>query len=466
METHSSDTPQETAAVSYVNEKALGCGTTSSGRSFSLPFLLPNEEFIFPKKKERHQPLSMLNTSPDRVSPACPHFTVCGGCSFQHAAYPWQSLWKKTRIEEALSPFNPKIDTFTPSSTEFFTRNKMEFSFNENKKGEKFFGLYRKESRYIENLASCHLFAPWMSDFFKIVRNFWEESGLSSFCPHKGRGSLRSLVIRQNRQGDLLWDLFVSGEPEDALNHTHIELLKKASIEFEKRVNAPSLSLFLTIQQCIPKQPTRFFDIHLRGPESLTEKLSISYQGSTKTHICTLSPRAFFQPHAEQCEKIYSRILEYIEPTPEETIWDLYSGTGTISMALSPFAGKVYGIEYSKEAVVDARENTQINNINNATFYAGDAEKLISTLPAPDKIVVDPPRSGLSPKTISGILERNPQKIVYVSCHLPSLVRDADLLTSSYRLTKASGFDQFPQTPHVETVALFDRKDLSYTQIT
>ncbi len=369
----------------------------------------------------------------------CDHIGECGGCSSQGVAYPAQLQQKQLIIEKLF----PQAAPIVPCKNPWRYRNKMEFSFSQNKAGEKFLGLIMRQSRgKVFNLQECLLSPSWFAQTLKRVKAWWDQIDLSAFHFHRGTGTLRTLTLREGRRtGDRLAMLTVSGDPQFAL--------KRAQLNgFLAALDDPQMSTFLRVQQCIPKTPTQFYEMHLCGPDHICEELSVAGKSLT----FKISPSSFFQPNTEQAEVLYTKVLEMAPPS--SLVYDLYCGTATLGMALALQSKKVLAIELNPYAVFDARINAEKNQISNINIECGDVGKLLKeTTEHPDLVVVDPPRAGLDALAIRELGRLRPHKILYVSCN-PTTQASNIAQLEGYHVERVQPVDQFPHTPHIENIVL------------
>jgi 23S rRNA (uracil1939-C5)-methyltransferase len=398
------------------------------------------------------------------ITPKCTHFGVCGGCTSQNIPYDQQLKNKEARVQSLLAPFlteGVEVHPIVGCAIPWQYRNKMEFSFSSDKAGNRYLGLYIRESRgRVLNLTECHLVNSWFAESLKYVREWWSNSELASFHPYRNTGSLRTLTLRESmRTGDRMAILTVSGNPDYALNKDQIEQFVQAIRKIEPPHPNQRLSIFLRIQQAIKGSPTQFFEIHLYGSDHLREELHVDGQ---ILHF-RLSPSAFFQPNTLQAEILYSKGLSLLKIGPESVLYDLYCGTATLGISVAHRAKKVVGIELSPESIVDARENLKLNNINNMELFQGDVGKVLADMSMkneslPDAVMVDPPRAGLDPKAIQYILALNAPQLLYISCNPATQAANLEiLLREGYCLKVVQPIDQFPQTPHIENIVILTR---------
>lgn len=385
----------------------------------------------------------------------CRHFGDCGGCRFQDQEYAVQ-LAQKQKAIEALFPV--AVQSIVPCVSPWQYRNKMEYTFSMDKKGERYLGLIRRSSRgRVVNLAECWLVNSWFQEALNTVRNWWQERGLMAYHPYKDTGSLRTLTLREGMfTGDRMAILTVSGRSEWAVKKEDLSTLIEA---LNRAVGDKPLSIYLKIHQAIKGKPTEFFEMHLAGPTFIREHLDVLRPLSF--HI---SPSAFFQPNSQQAEKIYRLAAEMLVLPSDAVIWDLYCGTGTLAIALAPLAAQVIGVEISPESALDARENVKRNKVKNVTIVTGDVGATLEkgNYPHPDAIVLDPPRAGLDKKAIEYVVAAKPSKILYIACN-PTTQADniKDFLAVGYTIRQVQPVDQFPHTPHIENIVLLEYDSLS-----
>lgn len=368
----------------------------------------------------------------------CQHFGTCGGCRLQNLDYDEQ-LEGKQQLVESLFPDHSSLPIL-PCASPWAYRNKMEFSFSQSLKGERFLGLMMRGKRgRVVNLEECLLVSPWFIETLSTVRNWWEGSGLDAYHPPSDRGHLRTLTLREGiRTGEKMAMLTVSGNPDFAADVD----------DFAEGVEADSV---LVRKQIIQKKvPTRFEERLIRGKDHITE---ILYGDEAKEFRFKIRPSSFFQPNSAQAELLYLRALELAQV--EGSLLDLYCGTGTIGMFASTRASSVVGIELSPQAVADARENLTQNQIKNMEVREGDVGALLADLSA-ETVIVDPPRAGLSKEAIAHLLTLRPKKLCYISCHPASQARDIQKL-EGYRITAIQPVDQFPHTPHIENIVALEQ---------
>ncbi len=430
--------------------------------------------------------IEILQESPKRVVPKCAHFGTCGGCVWQHISPTYQKEIKNTFIQHL---FQEKIDPSLSSSIQFlpilgvddknashFTaweyRNKMEFSFAQDRQNRRFLGLYDRLGRGVVSLKECHLVSPWISEGLHIIQSWWEEKvpHLQAFHPSTGSGTLRTVTFREAiSTGDRMVILTVSSKPEYAPSKSDLASFQEVLQKLQPNSNIeakPTFSVVLRIHQAIPKCVTQIYEMILEGPDYIRERVHAEVS-SEKKITCTfhISPQAFFQPNTNAASYIYSEALKMANISSDDVVYDLYCGTGTFGMFAAHLAKKVIAIEISKDAAYDAKTNADRLGLSNFHIHTGDVTEVLEKLPKETDntvpiVLIDPPRSGLYEKAIKAILSLAPKRIVYISCNPVNQVRDIQMLTrqGSYTLSQVRPIDQFPQTPHVENLVLLEKK--------
>ena len=382
----------------------------------------------------------------------CAHFPQCGGCSSQDISYSQQLEDKETILKEIYGPLSDRLLPAIVAKSSWAYRNKMEFSFSQDKAGNHYLGLFLKRRRVLD-LYECHLTPPWFVEAMSRTRQWWKASGLQAFHPHKNTGSLRTLILREGRRtGEKLVLLTVSGAPEYALTKQQIEDFVETLTPID-----PTISIFIRIQMAVKGRPTQFFEHNVHGPDHITERLTIG----TRELTFKVSPSSFFQPNTEQAEAIYNQAVHLLPLSPDDTLYDLYCGTGSLGMACAPHVKNVIGIELSPYAVFDAQANCALNNITNMEIHKGDVAELLPTLKndhPPAAAIVDPPRPGLGPSAIENLLALAPKHLLYISCNPKTHAPDLEALSSAYEVLTLQPVDQFPHTPHIEVLALLQHR--------
>ncbi|MCW9095123.1 MAG: 23S rRNA (uracil(1939)-C(5))-methyltransferase RlmD [Ignavibacteriaceae bacterium] len=404
----------------------------------------------------------ILLPSPKRVKPRCKYFGTCGGCKQQDLEYEQQTAYKQEQVEDifkhngGFSDF--EIEKILPSENVFFYRNKMEFSFSdmqwltekemETEIRKNFVLGLHVPNVYdkILDIDECFLQSEVSTGILNFTRDFFQQRQSTIYNTKTHTGYLRNLVIRQSQNTNDLMINLVTSEGNETL-------LKEYVSEITSR---------------FPKVTTIVNNINKKKSSVAVGEYEIVYHGSgyiydkIGDHRFRISANSFFQTNTIQAEKLYTIALEYAELMGDETVYDLYSGAGTITIYVSKFAKEVYGFEAVESSIFDANANLEINEVKNVKFFQADLYKsflpFTKTLPKPDVIILDPPRSGMHKNTVDDVLQLSPEKIVYVSCNPTTQVRDIQLMVEAgYKLIKIRPVDMFPHTYHIENVALLKK---------
>lgn len=401
--------------------------------------------------------IKIITASPDRVEPVCPVYADCGGCQLQHLSYAGQLRMKQQQVKDALTRIGhldievlPVIGCNNPWNY----RNKMQFPAASGAEGKISIGCYAAATHSVIDTGSCMIQKEANNEVLTTVRKWMQRYGISAYDEKTGKGLIRHVMSRVGvHSGEVMAVLITS-----AYDIPH----KKELVEWLTKY-VPNL---VSVVQNINKKPTNIVMGNktrvLYGQPTITDSL-----GALSFNI---SAQSFFQVNSEQAEKLYNKALEYTALSGNETVVDVYCGTGTISLYLAKHAGKVYGIEIVAPAIEDAKKNAQENNCNNAEFILGDAAEKLPHLLAesvkPDVVVVDPPRAGCEQKVLKAIADVEPQRIVYVSCNPASLARDlAYLAERGYKAMAAQPVDMFPMTSHVETVVSLSKGYIDHDSV-
>ena len=407
--------------------------------------------------------MNIVTPSENRVEkPACPMARRCGGCQIQEMKYGAQLSFKEgkvrgnlERIGEVPTELLDKVmQPIVGMEEPFHYRNKAQFPIGTDKEGHIITGFYAGRTHSIIPNTDCTLGVAVNQKILEIILHFMENNHISAYDEEKHKGLVRHVLIRYGFKTDeIMVCLVINGE-----KLPHAEKLVDKLCE---------ISGMTSITISVNKAKTNVImgnEIKLLwGQTYITD-----YIGNVKYQI---SPLSFYQVNPVQTEKLYGLALDYADLNGNETVWDLYCGIGTISLFLAQNAKQVYGVEIVPQAIDDARNNAKINDITNAEFYVGKAEKVLpeyyreyqeshggETAHA-DVIVVDPPRKGCEESLLQTIVDMQPEKVVYVSCDSATLARDVKFLRESgYELKKITPVDQFPNTVHVETVVLLSHK--------
>jgi 23S rRNA (uracil1939-C5)-methyltransferase len=393
--------------------------------------------------------VDVLDPSPERVAAPCSHYPACGGCRFQDLAYERQLEGKAGQVADALARIggfpDPPHEPALPAESIFHYRNKLEYSFSPGDDGL-VLGFHRA-GRWDEviDVEECWLTSELGNGIRNAVKAWARDHALEPYDQEAQRGFLRHLVVREGRNtGQALVVLVTAPGGFDEAG-SFVETLRRF----------PEVR---SIHHAVNDRPAEVTNLPTRllwGEEAIEEQaLGLRFR---------IRPNAFFQTNTAMCEALYRLAGDYAGLTGEETVYDLYCGTGTIGLSLAKDALTVWGIEVSEESVACALENAELNGIVNAAFFAGEVgsalEELQDRAGPPDVVIVDPPRAGLAGKSLRRIGRLGAQRLVYVSCNPTTLAGNAKVLVREhgYRLERVRPVDMFPHTPHVESVALLTR---------
>ncbi|HNW59783.1 MAG TPA: 23S rRNA (uracil(1939)-C(5))-methyltransferase RlmD [bacterium] len=413
----------------------------------------------------------ILQPAPHQIEPRCAHFGHCGGCRWQHLDYEQQLRCKQRQVEESLRHIGGfsglEVQPTLPSPELYAYRNKMEYSFSPQRwvprhelgapreeETALYLGLHAKGFfDKIIDVQACHLLPPVTNDILHAVRQFAIDSGRPAYHARDHQGFWRFLVIRHARKtGELMVNL-VASEYDQALAR---DLAARMQARF------PGItSLLFSTTQSLAGVAFSEAEYLLAGKKTITEMLG--------PLVFEISSNSFFQTNTLQAERLYDIVVDYARLQPDETVYDLYCGAGTIALYVSHLVKKVVGFESVQAAVEDAQRNAAYNRIGNCSFVWGDLRDLIENtgetiarFGRPDVLIIDPPRGGMHPKTVAAVSRLAPERIVHVSCNPATLARDLKVLCAGpYRLTKVQPVDMFPHTAHIEVVVLLQRNPSS-----
>lgn len=396
---------------------------------------------------------SILKKHPKRIEAPCQDVPRCGGCVFQSLDYKAQLAHKQQMVVELFPRFTSCIRPIIASPKTFGYRGKMDFSFSQDKQGNKYLGLTQaKGAGRVMATKYCHLAPKWMNDLLKLFQDDFSKSDLCAY-DRKGEGDLKCLIMREghNTQEKMVV-LEVVAHPKSHLKKEHIEFFKKRVLDFD-----PAISFYLRVVQIMKGVPTQHYEMHLLGPEAIHETLTIG-QKQLKFKI---SPSAFFQPNPYSAEILFQTIFDIVKTLNIQTCCDLFCGTGTIGMAISSLVKSCVGVEINPYAIFDAKANAELNQIEHLSFFADDAAKFIaSNNQVFDLTIVDPPRAGLGQKACELVTNLGSKFVLYVSCNPKTQALDLEILESkNYEVLMIQPLDQFPHTNHVENIILLQKTD-------
>ena len=389
--------------------------------------------------------LEVIEPSSERITPDCPYFPRCGGCTYRHIRYEEELRLKKQRVQDNLSRIGGSdvtVEEILGARDTLRYRNKAQYPVS--KDGA--VGFYRARTHEVIECEHCLLVKPEADAAAEALREYMQSCRVAGYDEKTGRGLVRHLYVRSNAAGESLVCVLVNGDKlpkEDRL----VTLLRDACPK------CTGIVLGTNTKKGNVILGDRYRT--LWGSDRLEDTLC----GKT----FRLSVPSFYQVNRVQAERLYAKAIEFAGLTGQETVLDLYCGAGTITLALSDHAKKVLGAEIVPEAIDDARENAARNGVKNAEFFCGDASDVAKKLARenlrPDVITVDPPRKGLAADVVESIAEMQPQRVVYVSCDSATMARDVKRLADlSYTAQRACAVDMFPRADHVETVVLLSHK--------
>ncbi len=436
-----------------------------------VPFVVPGDVVdieIFSKKKNYAEGKAVFfhHLSPQRTEAQCPHFGVCGGCKWQNMKYEFQLHYKQKQVIDALERIG-KIDTshmrpICGSDSIYHYRNKLEFTFsnrawltvedmNKTHAPETLNALGFHIPRLFDkvlDIKTCLLQKDPSNDIRLAVKEYAIRNNLSFYDIRNHTGFLRNLIIRTSNTDELMVILAVAEDNEEEtfklLDYIYSHFPQITSLQWVLNTKLNDTLQDLEIQV-------------YKGNSFILEKLKPFKKGMDELQF-KISPKSFYQTNSEQAYKLYSFVAEFADFTGNETLYDLYTGTGTIANFVAPYVQKAIGVEYVEEAIEDAKQNARLNHQTNTQFFVGDMAKIftsdfIASNGEPDTIITDPPRSGMHAKVIEQLLQVEAPKIIYVSCNPSTQARDIELLSAKYKVNRIQPVDMFPHTQHVENVA-------------
>ncbi|MFC4559482.1 23S rRNA (uracil(1939)-C(5))-methyltransferase RlmD [Virgibacillus kekensis] len=436
------DLTHEGNGVGKINGYPLFVPNALPGEEGSVKVVKVNKNFGFGKL------LELTKHSPERIDPVC--HTQCNGCGLQHMSYKLQLEMKQNQVKNAMKkiahledvPVHPIIGMDNP----LHYRNKVQIPVGE-KNGRLITGFYQKRShRIIENTETCTTHNEVINDVVKKVRDIANRLGIRAYNEEVHKGVLRHIMVRTGEETKDIMVVLVTRTEKLPHQEELVQELTKAFPHIKSvvhNINAKRTNVIMGDKTKV-----------IWGDEYIHDKI-----GDTTFAI---SAKSFYQVNPTQTKTLYDKALEYAEIDSKDTVIDAYCGIGTISLFLAQKAKKVYGVEVVPEAISDAKKNAKLNGITNAEFFVGQAEKVMPWWKAqgldPDVIVVDPPRKGCDEELLKAMIDMQPKRIVYVSCNPSTLARDLRILEDGgFSTQELQPVDMFPQTGHVECVALIKR---------
>ena len=448
------DASSEGNSVAKVNDLVIFVKYAVPGDIVNIKIIREHRRYLEAKVIE------IIKPSANRVSEICEYFGTCGGCKWQNMDYKQQLFYKQKQVFDAFTRIGklsfPEILPIKRAEQIYNYRNKMEYAFsskmwlteeqikstesfkNRNALGFHLPGMFDK----ILDIQQCHLQQEPGNEIRNFVKQFCETNNYIFFDNHSQHGLMRSLIIRNSSIGE--WMVIVMFHEDE--NEKREKLLNALADKF------PQITSLMYIIN--PKRNDSYsdLDVHLfKGKDHMIEDIE-----GLKFKV---GPKSFYQTNSKQAVELYKVIYNFADLKGHELVYDLYTGTGTIANFLAKKAKKVIGIEYVAAAIEDAKVNSKINGIYNTSFFSGDMKDVLTAEfihqhGKPDVVITDPPRAGMHESVVNRLLEMEAPKIVYVSCNPATQARDLQLLSEKYKILKVQPVDMFPQTHHVENVAL------------
>lgn len=395
--------------------------------------------------------VEILEKSKYRVEPDCATYKRCGGCNLRHIDYEETLNIKQNTVQNLVNKTlnnKIKVEMTVGMGNPYNYRNKAQYPVGFDKSGEPVMGVYAKRTHEIIPMRNCMIQNPVSEKIANVVLGFFIKNNIPIYNEKNGEGLLRHIVIKVGIKTHEIMCILV---------------LNKKELKKEKELIKVLIREFPEIKTIVKNYNMKNTNVILGNENEVIYGDGYIYD-ELGDYTFKISPLSFYQINPIQTEALYNIAIEMADLKKTDTLFDLYCGIGTIGIFASPYVNKVYGIEIVKQAIEDAKENANINNIRNIEFFAGDVEKVFENVlkehnVKPDVIFVDPPRKGLDKHTIENILNIKPEKIVYISCNPASLVRDLKLLEESYEIKKIQPVDMFPFTSNVECVTVLYAKE-------
>ena len=395
--------------------------------------------------------LEILKPSNKRKQSDCKTYQRCGGCSLRHIQYEEtlkikqnaiQSLVNKTLKEE--KQVQPVLGMQNP----YHYRNKAQYPVGIGKNGKPLIGVFANRTHEIIPICECFLQNQKTEKIAKFIFDFIVKNNISIYNEKEKKGLVRHIITKIGIKTNEIMCIIV---------------INAKQIPKEKELTKQIIKNFPEVKTIIKNSNTKDTNVIL-GKENITLYGNGYIKDKLGEYTFKISPLSFYQVNPIQAEKLYQEAIEQADISKEDVVFDLYCGIGTISLFMSSYAKKVYGIEIIDEAVEMAKENAKLNQVENVEFIAGDVEEVFDSLihkrrVYPDVILVDPPRKGLDAKSIANILAIKPKKVVYISCNPTTLIRDLEKMENLYEIKNMQPVDMFPFTSHVEVVSVLGRKD-------
>ena len=443
--------------------------THYEGEVVFVEFAVPGDvvDIRVTRKKKNYMEgriLRIVQPSPQRLEPFCTHFGICGGCRWQPLPYEMQLEAKRQQVYDQFVRIGhlevPEIQPTIGSDLTRYYRNKLEYTFSsrrwilededpESLTPEQRLGLGFHVGKFFDkvlDIGHCWLQPDPSNDIRLFLKRFAVEHGLEFYNLRENRGFIRNIFIRTTQAGEVMLIVCFAHDDEPGQR----------------------IALLDAVAEAFPQITSLYYVINRKLNDSISDQECILYRGEDAIYETMeglrfkIGPKSFYQTNTGQALKLYTVARDFAALSGTETVYDLYTGTGTIAQFVASRAARVVGIEYVPEAIADARINAAANGISNCSFFAGDMKDIltdgfIAREGRPDVVILDPPRAGIHPEVARVILRAAPQRIVYVSCNPASQARDLAAFSQQYRITRVQPVDMFPHTMHVENVCALER---------
>lgn len=459
----------ENLTIESIANEGKGLARDEDGKVIFVDYAIPGDvvdAFVYKSKKDVGIGTidNLKQASELRIEPFCDHFFTCGGCRWQHVSYEQQLQFKHKMVAESFERIAkvpiPKIPPVVGSEKTTYYRNKLEYTFSNNRwltkeqiqSGEEYdknHALGFHVPRFFDKIVDiqhCYLQEEPSNAMRNSLREFAIEQGYTFFDIRNKTGFLRNVIFRNTKYGQ--WMVIVvfyenkATQIKAVMEHLKTQFPQINSLQYVVNEKANEIILDQDI-------------ICFAGKDHIIEELDgVQFK---------IGPKSFFQTNSYQAEQLYRLTEQFAELSGKEIVYDLFSGTGTIANYIAPKAKHVVGVEIVPEAIEDAKENAKLNNNSNCTFFAGKVEdlftdELLQQHGKPDVVILDPPRAGIHKDVVSQLLQLGTETIVYVSCNPATQARDVALLSDLYEVTKIQPVDLFPHTFHIENVIQLKKK--------
>lgn len=388
--------------------------------------------------------VELISTSKDRVKPICPIFGLCGGCDLMHLSYQKQLEYKLESVNQTLrrlGNIDYNISEIFGMDEPYYYRNKVQVPF-QMIDGRVECGFYEKGTHNIVPFKNCFIQPNQATEICLFIRDFYNEFNLTAYNELTKKGNLRHVLIRNTANNDYMVVLITN----------EVEVPKSKELINRLKAKFPNIK---SIIHNINNKPTNV----ILGPTTKLLFGDLVLKEELLNLEFILGYNSFFQTNYIQTEKLYKKVIEFVDAKASDVIVDGYCGVGTISLLLANKAKQVYGIEIIKAAIDDAKVNAELNNITNVKFIVGKTEAEINNINGKiNTIVIDPPRKGCEKVLLESIIKRGIEKVVYVSCNEATLARDLQILSNKYKIVDAAVFDMFPNTTHIESCTVLIKK--------